>query len=74
MQNTRLLPAKLSDKTKEITLASQELPKGPRTLDEVYKEAVQRIESQKPGLQKLAKGVLSWIVRARRQLIMSELR
>ena len=81
MQNTRFLFAKLhldslSDKAtaKEIKLALQELPKGSRALDNAYKEAVQRIESQKSGLQKLAKDVLSWIVCARRQLIMSGLR
>ena len=81
MQNTRFLLTKLhldslSDKAtaKEIKLALQELPKGSRALDDAYKEAVQRIESQKPGLQKLAKDVLSWIVCARGQLIMSELR
>lgn len=48
--------------------------RGPEALDNAYKEAVQRIESQSPGLQKLAKDVLSWIVCARGQLIMSELR
>ena len=48
--------------------------RGPEALDDAYKEAVQRIESQNPGLQKLAKDVLSWIVCAQGQLIMSELR
>ena len=59
---------------KAIKVALQELPKGSKALDLAYKEALQRIESQKPGCQQLAKSIMSWIVCAQKQLTPPELR
>ena len=59
---------------KAIKVALQELPKGSKALDLAYKEALQRIESQKPGCQQLAKSIMSWIVCAQKQLTTPELR
>ena len=53
-----------------IELALQNLPKG---LDETYKQAMIRIESQGEGFRELAKKVLSWAVCARRILSTAEL-
>jgi len=39
----------------------EKLPKGSEAYDQAYKEAMDRIEGQKPGLQELAKRILSWI-------------
>ena len=59
---------------KAVKVALQELPKGSKALDSAYKEALQRIESQKLGCQQLAKLIMSWIVCAQRQLTTLELR
>ena len=59
---------------KAIKVALQELPKGSKALDLAYKEALQRIESQKSGCQQLAKSIMSWIVCAQKQLTNPELR
>ena len=59
---------------KAVEVALQELPKGSKALDSAYKEALQRIESQKLGCQQLAKSIMSWIVCARKQLTTPELR
>ncbi|KAF2468410.1 uncharacterized protein BDR25DRAFT_265562, partial [Lindgomyces ingoldianus] len=60
----------LIDKTtpKAIRIALQNLPKGSGALDCAYQEAMERVESQKPGFHKLAKQVLSWITCAKRPL------
>ena len=49
------------------------MPKGSKALNIAYKEALERIESQKHGFELLAKEVLSWIVCAVRQLTVPEL-
>ena len=59
---------------KAVKVALQELPKGSKALDSAYKEALQRIESQKLGCQQLAKSIMSWIVCAQKQLTTPELR
>ena len=62
---------------KAVKVALQELPKGSKgskALDSAYKEALQRIESQKLGCQQLAKSIMSWIVCAQKQLTTLELR
>ena len=59
---------------KAVKVALQELPKGSKALDSAYKEALQRIESQKLGCQQLAKSIMSWIVCAQTQLTTPELR
>jgi hypothetical protein len=46
------------------------LPKG---LDETYKQAMIRIESQGGGFRELAKKVLSWAIHAKRILSIAEL-
>jgi hypothetical protein len=48
------------DKTtpKAIRYALEKLPKGSEAYDSAYKEAMERIEGQKPGLEGLAKKVL----------------
>ena len=56
---------------KDIRHALQNLSAG---LEEAYKDALERIESQKPGLSSFAKRVLSWITCARRPLTLPELR
>ena len=53
-----------------IELALQNLPRG---LDETYKQAMIRIESQGGGFRKLAKKVLSWAIHAKRILSTAEL-
>ena len=45
----------------------------PRGLDETYKQAMERIESQGGGFRELAKRVLSWIIHAKRVLTTAEL-
>lgn len=42
-------------------------------LDQAYKEAMERINEQKPGFRRLANKVLSWITCAKRPLTTSEL-
>lgn len=65
----------LTDKItpKAIRLALKRLPKGSEALDITYNTALERVESQKEGFQKLAKRVLSWITHAQRQLTIVEL-
>jgi hypothetical protein len=46
----------------------------PQKLDDTYKEAMQRIETQCEDDRKLAERVLSWIVNAFRPLFLQELR
>jgi len=53
--------------------ALQRLPKGSDALELAYNGAVERIDSQKPGLRDLANQVLSWITYARRPLRTAEL-
>ncbi|KAH0543788.1 hypothetical protein FGG08_001970 [Glutinoglossum americanum] len=55
---------------REVRKALENLPK---ELDDTYKEAMQRIESQDEGDVKLAEGVLSWISFALRPLTIREL-
>lgn len=65
----------LSDKTtpKMIRYALHKLPKGSEALDHAYDQAVERINSQKPGFTKLAQRVLLWIACAERPLTTLEL-
>ena len=65
----------LSDKTtpKAIKKALETLPTGSDALDIAYSQAMQRVESQKPGFQFLAKRALGWVVYACRLLTVSEL-
>lgn len=56
-----------------IKSALQRLPRGLEVLDQAYREAVTRIDSQPQGLSNLAKRVLSWITYAQRPLIIQEL-
>ena len=58
----------------DIKLALQNLPKGMKGLDETYKQAMERIESQGEGFRKLAKQILSWVTHAKRPLSTAELR
>ncbi|KAL7957974.1 hypothetical protein V8C34DRAFT_305193 [Trichoderma compactum] len=53
-----------------IEAALKTLPKG---LDEIYKRAMERIESQGGGTTKLAKKILSWVVHAKEVLSIVEL-
>ena len=65
----------LSDKTtpKAIKKALEMLPTGSDALVIAYSQAMQRVESQKPGFKLLAKRALSWVVYACRLLTVSEL-
>ncbi|CAD6570009.1 MAG: hypothetical protein ASARMPREDX12_003269 [Alectoria sarmentosa] len=66
----------LTDKTspKAIKKALENLPKGSDALDISYKQAMQRIEDQKPGFSDLAKRTLSWITYAYELLTVAGLR
>ncbi|KAL8635529.1 MAG: hypothetical protein Q9228_006988 [Teloschistes exilis] len=59
--------------TKAVKLALQKLLEGLDVLDAAYKDALGRIEEQKPAMHQLAKNVLHWIVYAARQMTVSEL-
>ena len=66
----------LGDKTnaKAIKTCLANLPKGSGALDAAYKQAMQRIEEQKPGFSALAKRTLSWIMYAYEPLTVTQLR
>ena len=66
----------LTDKTtpKAIKKALEMLPTGSDALDIAYSQAMQRVESQKPGFKNLAKRALGWVIYACRLLTVSELR
>ncbi|KAG5809640.1 hypothetical protein H9Q74_005480 [Fusarium xylarioides] len=59
---------------KEVLRALENLPTGAEALNIAYTEAIERIDSQRPGCRDLAKSVLTWISIARRPLTTSELR
>ncbi|CCT73748.1 related to ankyrin [Fusarium fujikuroi IMI 58289] len=59
---------------KEVLRALENLPTGEEALNIAYTEAIDRIDSQRPGCRDLAKSVLTWISIARRPLTTSELR
>ena len=65
----------LTDKTtpKAIKKALEALPIGSDALDIAYSQAMQRIESQKPGFKTLAKRALGWVVYSCSLLTVSEL-
>ena len=65
----------LSDKTtpKARKKALDTFPTGSDALDIAYSQAMQRVESQKPGFRTLAKRALGWVVYACRLLTGSEL-
>jgi ankyrin repeat protein len=65
----------LEDKTtrKAITQALERLPKGLDVLDLAYKDAMERVKSQKAGFRQLAMQVLSWIACTKRPLKTQEL-
>ncbi|USP76308.1 Arp Ankyrin repeat protein [Curvularia clavata] len=71
----RLHVDSLLDKTtaKKVKTALDNLSKGSAALDNAYKDALQRIESQLDGQCELAKKVLSWITYAKRPLTTAEL-
>ena len=58
---------------KAVRAALAKLPIGSEAYDLAYKDAMDRIEGQVSGQEKLAKEVLSWITCAKRPLITSEL-
>jgi hypothetical protein len=60
--------------SKTIKASLERLPKGSEIYNQVYGEAMKRIENQVTDSQKLAKQVLSWITCAKKPLITSELR
>lgn len=66
----------LTDKTspKAVKKALENLPKGSDALDISYKQAMQRIEDQKPGFSDLAKRTLSGITYAYELLTVAGLR
>ena len=66
----------LGDKTnpKAIKTSLANLPKGSGALDVAYKQAMQRIEDQRPGFRELAKRTLSWITYAYEPLTVGQLR
>ena len=66
----------LGDKTnsKAIKTSLANLPKGSGALDVAYKQAMQRIEDQRPGFSELAKRTLSWITYAYEPLTVGQLR
>ncbi|KAF5547833.1 ankyrin repeat [Fusarium napiforme] len=59
---------------KDVLKALENLPTGAEALNIAYTEAIERIDSQRPGCRDLAKSVLTWISIARRPLTTSELR
>jgi len=58
----------------DIKQALQGLAKGLDGLDETYKQAMERIESQGMRSRQLAKQIMAWIIHARRPLSTVELR
>ncbi|KAM0805007.1 hypothetical protein BDR22DRAFT_885096 [Usnea florida] len=66
----------LGDKTnpKAIRNALANLPKGSGAMDGAYKQAMQRIEDQRPGFRELAKRTLSWITCVYEPLTVGQLR
>ena len=66
----------LGDKTnpKAIKISLANLPKGSGALDAAYKQAMQRVEEQKPGFSDLARRTLSWITYAYEPLTVGQLR
>lgn len=65
----------LTDKTtrRAITRALEKLPKGSDALELAYREAMQRIQGQEAGFEKLALRILSWITCAKEPLSTREL-
>ncbi|KAF2200242.1 ankyrin, partial [Delitschia confertaspora ATCC 74209] len=59
--------------TKDVKSTLAKLSKGSAALDDAYKVALQRIESQLDGHHKLAKKVLLWITFAKRPLTTAEI-
>jgi hypothetical protein len=55
-----------------IKQALQNLPKGMEGLDEIYRQAMKRIEGLEKGFRGLAKKVLSWVTHAKKPLIVTE--
>ena len=66
----------LTDKTSPKTIKKSlgNLPKGSDALDVAYKQAMRRIEDQKPGFSDLAKRTLSWITYTYELLTVAALR
>jgi ankyrin repeat protein len=71
----RLHTDSLLDKktAKHVKTALARLSKGSAALDDAYRDAIQRIESQLPGDSQQARKVLSWITHAQRPLSTVEL-
>ncbi|KAI0569585.1 ankyrin repeat domain-containing protein [Pyrenophora tritici-repentis] len=71
----RLHTDSLLDKrtAKDVKSTLAKLSKGSASLDDAYKEAIQRIEGQLSGDYELAKRVLSWITYAKRPLTTAEI-
>jgi len=57
-----------------IKQALQNLAKGIEGLDNIYEQAIKRIEDQRSSSRELAKQILTWIVHAKRPLSTAELR
>jgi hypothetical protein len=58
---------------KAVRAAIARLPTGSKAYDRAYNNAMERIEGQIDDQEELAKQVLSWVTRAKRQLTTSEL-
>lgn len=72
----RLHLESLADKTtiKAVKRALKELPRGEGALNHAYEETLRRIEGQGPSFASLARNTLMWLVCAKRELTIQELR
>lgn len=66
--------AALRTALKGLRKASAISPNGPSALDEAYNKALERIQRQRGDLPRDALLILSWIVKAKRQITVPELR
>jgi hypothetical protein len=57
-----------------VKQALQNIAKGIEGLDNIYEQAIKRIEDQRSGSRELAKRILAWIIHAKRPLSTAELR
>lgn len=58
---------------RQLAFALESLPRGSDAYNQVYEEAMERIQSQSPGLRDLSFRVIAWIVHAQRPLTKSEM-
>ncbi|QGA13764.1 hypothetical protein EYB26_001415 [Talaromyces marneffei] len=71
----KLLLYSLEDKInpRQLAIALESLPRGSDAYNEVYEDAMERIQSQRQGLRDLSFRVITWIVHAQRPLTKSEM-